>query len=110
MVAKVSAPSTVSLLTNHGLVLLCIARLPGARLRDVAECVGITERATHRLLCELEDAGFITRHRLGRRNFYEIHADAALHHSVEAPYRVADVIGEMIGRVDLTATEDHQPA
>ena len=108
--APVSSPSTVSLLTNHGLVLLCIARLPGARLRDIAECVGITERATHRILCELEEAEFITRHRLGRRNYYEIHAEAALHHAVEAPYRVGDVIGELIERVDLTATQDHQPA
>lgn len=105
-----STRSTVSLLTNHGLVLLCIARLPGARLRDIGECVGITERATHRILCELEDAGFIARHRLGRRNFYEIHVDAALHHPVEAPHRVGDVIGELIGLVDLTATQDPQPA
>lgn len=110
MVAPVSAPSPVSLLTNHGLALLCIARLPGARLRDIGECVGITERATHRILCELEDAGFITRHRLGRRNYYEIHVDAALHHPVEAPHRVGDVIGELIERVDLATVQDPQPA
>ena len=70
--------ATPSLLTHHAQVLLCVARQPGTRLRDIAECVGVTERATHRLVCELEEAGYLTRHRVGRRNFYEVHADARL--------------------------------
>jgi len=65
----------VSLLTNHAEALLCVARTPGTRIRDIAECIGVTERATHRILCELEAEGYLTRHRVGRRNFYEVHAD-----------------------------------
>ena len=61
-------------LTNHAQVLVCIARDPGIRLRDIGERVGITERAAHRIVVELADAGYITRERTGRRNRYTINA------------------------------------
>lgn len=72
-------------------MLLCVARDPGMRLRDVAECVGITERAAHRLVCELEKEGYLTRHRRGRRNFYEVHADLPLRHQLEREASVGDL-------------------
>jgi hypothetical protein len=59
-------------LTNHAQVLVCIAHDPGVRLRDIGERVGITERAAHRIVVELADAGYITRERNGRRNQYTI--------------------------------------
>jgi hypothetical protein len=59
-------------LTNHAQVLVSIARDPGIRLRDIGERVGITERAAHRIVTELADAGYITRERNGRRNRYTI--------------------------------------
>jgi hypothetical protein len=68
------------LFSNHGLTLICIARRPGSRLRDIAECVGITERAASRLVGDLCEAGYIMRTREGRRNHYEIKADKPLHH------------------------------
>ena len=61
-------------LTNHAKVLVCIARDPGLRLRDIAEDVGITERAAHRIVTELAVAGYITRERTGRRNRYTVNA------------------------------------
>jgi DNA-binding Lrp family transcriptional regulator len=61
-----------SFLSNHALVLLCIAHDPGIRLRDIGEQVGITERAAHRIVGELADAGYLTRRRDGRRNHYTI--------------------------------------
>jgi DNA-binding transcriptional ArsR family regulator len=61
-----------SFLSNHALVLLCIAHDPGIRLRDIGERVGITERAAHRIVGELADAGYLTRRREGRRNQYTI--------------------------------------
>jgi predicted transcriptional regulator len=70
--------SSVSFLTNHAHVLVCVATTPGIRLRDVAGCVGITERATHRIVCELETDGYLTRHREGRRNVYEVHPQLPL--------------------------------
>lgn len=59
-------------LTNHAQVLVCVAHDPGVRLRDIGERVGITERAAHRIVVELADAGYITRERNGRRNRYAI--------------------------------------
>ena len=63
---------TWTFLTNHAQVLVCIAQDSGVRLRDIGERVGITERATHRIVTELADAGYITRQRNGRRNHYTI--------------------------------------
>jgi DNA-binding IclR family transcriptional regulator len=65
-------------LTNHAQVLVCIARDPGVRLRDIGERVGITERAAHRIVAELADAGYISRRREGRRNHYTINAQLPL--------------------------------
>ena len=71
---KPQAAPRWAFLTNHGQVLICVARDPDARLRDIGDRLGITERAVHRLLAELADAGYITRTRAGRRNHYTINA------------------------------------
>jgi DNA-binding MarR family transcriptional regulator len=64
--------ATWAFLSTHGQVLLCIAGDAGIRLRDIGDRVGITERAAHRIVGELSDAGYITRERRGRRNHYTI--------------------------------------
>lgn len=79
-------------LTNHGHVLVCLARSPDLRLRDVAALVGITERAVQRIVADLEAAGYLTRHRSGRQNEYEINREKALRHPVEAHQTVATLL------------------
>jgi len=79
-------------LTNHAHVLVCLARDPGERLRDVASQVGITERAVQKIVMELEAAGALTRTRVGRRNSYEIHRKQHLRHPVEH----SKTIGELL--------------
>jgi DNA-binding MarR family transcriptional regulator len=69
-------------LTNHAHVLLCIARDPQARTRDIAEQVGITERATQRILAELRAEGYVTRTKVGRRNRYTINTRGHLRHPI----------------------------
>ena len=64
--------------TNHALVLLAVAADPEILLREIAEAVGITERAAHRIIGDLEDGGYISRERKGRRNYYQVHLDAVL--------------------------------
>jgi DNA-binding MarR family transcriptional regulator len=54
-------PAEWSFLTNHGQVLVHIARDPDARLREIGDAVGITERAAHRIVSELAEAGYISR-------------------------------------------------
>jgi predicted transcriptional regulator len=88
-------------LTNHSHVLICLARDPSARLRDVAQEVGITERAVQRIVAELEADGVLTHVREGRRNRYEVHAEKSLRHPVEA----GTTIGSLLAVV--TASDRH---
>jgi DNA-binding IclR family transcriptional regulator len=80
----VAATSEWKFLTNHAHVLLCIARDPEARLRDIAEQVGITERAVHRILGELEHSGYLRRERTGRRNHYTVLSKAPLKYRLQS--------------------------
>jgi DNA-binding MarR family transcriptional regulator len=73
---------TWGFLTNHAHVLLCIARDPRSRARDIAEQVGITERATQRILADLIGDGYVARTKVGRRNRYEINPRGHLRHPV----------------------------
>ena len=79
-------------LTNHAHVLLCVARDPGVRLRDVATEVGITERAAQRIVAELVEAGYLVRTREGRRNRYEIHHELPLRHPLEHDHQVGEIL------------------
>ncbi len=84
-------------LTNHAHVLLCVAKDPDTRVRDLALRVGITERAVLRILAELEDEGYVVRSRVGRRSSYAINEDLPLRHSVEAHRTVHDLL--QLGKV-----------
>jgi DNA-binding MarR family transcriptional regulator len=81
-----------SLLTNHARVLICIAQDPGVRLRDIGAAVGITERAAHRIVGELADAGYVSRQRVGRRNRYAIRSDLPVPDSLARDRRVGDLL------------------
>ena len=86
-----------SFLTNHARVLLCIAQDPGARLRDIGEAVGITERAAHRIVAELTDAGYLSRRRVGRRNHYTIQSQLPLPDPLARGQRVGDLLAILAG-------------
>lgn len=86
---------TWTFLTNHSHVLICLTRDPRLRLRDLAEQVGITERAVQGIVNDLEAAGCLTRHREGRRNRYEIVTDRPMRHSVERQHLVGDLLQAM---------------
>lgn len=79
-------------LTNHGQVFLCIARMPRSTAREIAQVVGITERATQRIIDDLESGGYLTRHREGRRNYYEIHAELPMRHPAQRGYAVRELL------------------
>jgi DNA-binding IscR family transcriptional regulator len=79
-------------LTNHTQVLLRIAQDPETRLRDVAQKVGITERATQRIVADLAEAGILARRRVGRRNNYLINRDAAMRHNAQANYPIGPLV------------------
>lgn len=79
-------------LTNHSHVLICLHRDPNIRLREVAELVGITERAVQRIVHELEEARIITRRKEGRRNTYKVHTRGHLRHPLEGHCSVGDLL------------------
>lgn len=82
-------------LTNHAHVLACVAKDPEMRLRAIADCVGITERAAHRIVCELESAGYLTRDRVGSHNAYEVHPQMPLRHPMDADVTVGDLLAAL---------------
>lgn len=79
-------------LTNHAHVIVCVARDPGMRMRDIADRVGITERAAQRIVAELVEAGYLERTRDGRRNQYTLNADAPLRHPLEQGKALGDLL------------------
>ena len=83
---------TWTLLSNHGRLLLLIAADPQIRLRDMAAAAGITERAAGSIVSDPEDAGYITRTRVGRRNSYVLHTDRPFRHQAEAGHTVGELV------------------
>lgn len=78
--------------TNHAHVMVCITRDPEMRIRDIADLVGVTERAAQRIVSELEEAGYLVRHREGRRNRYELNLELPLRHPLEQGHAVGEVV------------------
>jgi IclR helix-turn-helix domain len=87
-------------LTNHAQVILCVAGDPEARLRDIAASVGITERSAYGIVSDLTEAGYLVKHKDGRRNKYQVQAHVPL---PEAPIRERTV-GELLNLLRGTDT------
>lgn len=92
-------------LTNHARVLLCVAGEPDVLLRDIGARVGITERAAHRIIGELEAAGYVARRRDGRRNRYEVNAQLTLPDPVASKRRVSELLAVLGGTTAAAAAE-----
>jgi DNA-binding IclR family transcriptional regulator len=90
--SSMDKPATWTFLTNHAQVLLCLAETPDIRLRDVADRVGVTERAAQRILADLVDAGYVKRTRVGRRNHYTLDREHAMRHTAQAGYEVGALL------------------
>ena len=85
-------------LSRHAQALLCIARDPDVRLRDIAAQLGITPRAAQHLVNELRDAGAVSCERRGRRNHYAIVGDHPLHHPLEAHHTIDELLGLLVAK------------
>lgn len=89
---------TWTFLTNHARILILIAETSGIRLRDLADQVGITERAAQRIVAELEAAGYLTHEKIGRRNQYHLRLDAHLRHPLEEDVEVGRLLELFVHR------------
>jgi predicted transcriptional regulator len=79
-------------LSNHTQVLLCIRRDPNVRFRDIAQMVGITERAAQRIVADLIESGYIERERVGRRNRYRVNAEIAMRHPAQDGHDIGELL------------------
>ena len=79
-------------LTNHAHVFLAIAKDPEIRVRDIADIVGITERAAHTILQDLADEGYVDVIKEGRRNVYEIHPDLPFRHPQLRDHDIGEIV------------------
>jgi hypothetical protein len=102
-------PPGWTFLTNHAQVLVCVARDPGIRLRDIGDRVGITERAAHRIVVELADGGYITRERHGRRNHYTINTHQGLPDPIAPEQHVGELLAILSGPAETNRRHSHSP-
>jgi len=86
-----------SFLTNHARVLLCIARDPGARLRDIAASLGITERSAYGIVTDLAAAGYVVKQKDGRRNRYQVQAHLPLLEPASREPAIGEVLAALMG-------------
>jgi predicted transcriptional regulator len=86
-----------SFLTNHARVLMCIAHDPGARLRDIAVGLGITERSAYGIVTELAEAGYVVKQKDGRRNRYQIQAHLPLPEPTSRERTVGEILALLAG-------------
>ncbi len=79
-------------LTNHAHVMVALSRDPDLRQRDLSYVVGITPGAVQRILDDLEEAGYLRREKIGRRNHYEIIDQTPLRHPLEGHHTVGELL------------------
>jgi predicted transcriptional regulator len=91
-----------SFLTNHARVLLCIAHDPGVRLRDIAARTGVTERTAYGIVTDLTEAGYVVKHKDGRRNRYQIHAHLPLPETDSRERTIGEILALLAG-ADVSA-------
>jgi hypothetical protein len=92
-----SAMASWRFLTNHARTLLCIAHDPGARFRDIAVEVGITERRAHGIVADLVDARYLVKQKTGRRNRYRIQEHLPLRDSVTRERTIGEMLDVLVG-------------
>jgi len=81
-----------SFLTNHGHVLMALHRDPDLRQRDIAYIVGMTEGAVHKILADLQECGYVTATRVGRRNHYAVDLSLGMRHPLEEGHAVGELL------------------
>ncbi|MFG1694765.1 helix-turn-helix transcriptional regulator [Nonomuraea sp. NPDC049309] len=109
MSTSANRPSSWTFLTNHARVLVEIARNPRARVRDIAAGIGITERAVQGIVSDLQQAGYVTIDRVGRRNEYSLNLDARFRYPTEADLPVRLLI-DMFTQHDMPDPGETAPA
>ena len=90
-------------LSNHGHVLVHLSRYPDSRVRDIADTVGITERSAQAILADLEESGYVTITRIGRRNSYKVNTGLKFRHPSEASKPISSLLKIFLGTIEISS-------
>ena len=85
-------------ITNHGLVLSYLSHHPRSTAREIANFVGVTERTTHKIISDLEAAGYIERRKQGRRNVYDLDHELPLRHHTKQDILISDLLESLTSK------------
>jgi len=96
--ARLPRPPQWTFLTNHGHVLVCIAHNSDIRISEIADLVGIGERAAHRIVSDLVRGGYVVRKKDGRRNTYAVDYTQPLRHPLESAHSIGEIFAGLAGR------------
>jgi DNA-binding transcriptional ArsR family regulator len=92
-------------LTNHALVMAAIAGDPQLRVREIAQLVGVTERAVESIVRDLTNAGYLTRMRRGRRNHYRVHLERTFQHPMVARLTLGRLVAALVPNPGVSEKE-----
>jgi DNA-binding MarR family transcriptional regulator len=92
--------------TSHTQVLLCISRNPEIRIRDIADLIGITERAAQRIIADLVEAGYVERKRVGRRNHYLVKTDLRMRHPLQQTHEIGELLDLLLAPIESAEAPD----
>ena len=96
-------------ITNHGLVLSYLSHHASNTAREIADHVGVTERTTHKIISDLEEAGYIQRRRVGRRNVYRVDPNLPLRHHTKQDITVRDLLDALTIKANEQGAPTAQP-
>ena len=97
----VTTSSRWTFITNHGLVLSYIYHSPKTTAREIASEIGVTERTTHKIISDLEAAGYIERRKSGRRNIYGVDPELPLRHHTKQDVLVSELLEALTSKEDV---------
>lgn len=95
-------------ITNHGLVLSYIYHHPTSTAREIADQIKVTERTVHKIISDLERAGYIARRKSGRRNVYSVDPNLPLRHHTKKDVIVSELLEALTSRNFQGIMEPHE--
>lgn len=93
-------------ITNHGLVLSYIFHNPRSTAREIANHIGVTERTTHKIISDLELAGYIERRKSGRRNLYTVDPSLPLRHHTKQDVVVKELLDALTTKTTIESIDE----
>ena len=103
-----SISSRWTFITNHGLVLSYIYHHPTSTAREIADQIKVTERTVHKIISDLERAGYIARRKSGRRNVYSVDPNLPLRHHTKKDVIVSELLEALTSRNFQGIMEAHE--